>query len=487
MEFDGALRYEVLLFSFSLFSGGGNNVRGIEGALYVLGRVREGRFAAEVLREAGAAMEPGDLSLAASLVYLVLRREEMWRNVVEGFLQSGGARGARRPRAAKDAAKRPASSGLRSLPPRVADCLLAGTAGLLELRHFADGVLVNGLLEHLKREGDGKFVSLVNAVLHTVGERGAERVEALHRSASLEDRALWAGVPVWSLPAWTKSWKRAELTELFEMMRIPPASSLRVSPGREEALRDLLQERGVEAERSDLTGALRLSGTVLPSAAPGFEQGWCTVQTEGSILAASLAERFWKGGSVLDMCSGRGVKAGQILQAIPESRLECWELSRGRHLSAVREMRRLGVEPRAELRCGNALELEPQTSPALILLDAPCSGSGTWNRKPESKWQLSWSRFDRLVAVQKSLLARALDLCAPNGIIIYVTCSLLRQENENVVAEALSSRSDCVEVPVPWPASEVFRRGRPWGTYIWPVSPWLDGFYCSIIMKRAEV
>ena len=87
----------------------------------------------------------------------------------------------------------------------------------------------------------------------------------------------------------------------------------------------------------------------------------------------------------------------------------------------------------------------------------------------------------------KDLLARALDLCAPNGIIIYVTCSLLRQENENVVAEVLSGRADGVEVPSPWGASGPFRRGRPWGAYIWPASPWLDGFYCSIIMKRAEV
>ena len=167
--------------------------------------------------------------------------------------------------------------------------------------------------------------------------------------------------------------------------------------------------------------------------------------------------------------------------------MECWELSRGRHLSAAREMRRLGVEARAELRCGNALELEPREAPTLVLLDAPCSGSGTWSRKPESKWQLSWSRFDRLVSVQKDLLARALDLCAPNGLRIYVTCSLLRQENENVVAEVLAGRADGVEVPSPWGTSGPFRRGRPWGAYIWPTLPWLDGFYCSIIMKRAEV
>lgn len=459
----------------------GESVRGIEGALHVLERVREGRFAAEALREAGAEMSAGDLSLASSLVYIVLRREEMWRRIAGGFLKKspGGGRPGR-------GTPRPAPDALGNLPTPVADCLLLGTAGLLELRHFAGGVLVNGLLEHLKGAGHKRFVPLANAVLHGVGERGAARVEAFRRSSSLEERALWAGVPVWSLPAWTKSWKRPELSEIFELMRIPPASSLRVSPGRRDALVALLGREGMEAEPSDLSDALRLPGTVLPSSVPGFDRGWCTVQTEGSILAASLVERFWQDGAVLDMCSGRGVKAGQILQALPEGRLECWELSRGRHASAAREMRRLGLEGRAELRCGNALELEPQAAPSVVLLDAPCSGSGTWNRKPESKWKLDWQRFDRLVATQKSLLDRALALCAPNGIIIYVTCSLLRQENENVVAEVLAGRPGCVEVPAPWPEAGPFRRGRPWGTYVWPASPWLDGFYCAIIMKRAE-
>ena len=141
-------------------------MRGIEGALHVLARVREGRFASKVLRDSGSAMAPGDLSLAASLVYIVLRREEMWWHIVGGFLRSGDSRsrggGGRSP-------GRPAAGG--RLPPQIADCLLVGAAGLLELRHFAGGVLVNGLLEHLKNEGQGRFVSLANAVLHAVGER----------------------------------------------------------------------------------------------------------------------------------------------------------------------------------------------------------------------------------------------------------------------------------------------------------------------------
>jgi 16S rRNA (cytosine967-C5)-methyltransferase len=210
------------------------------------------------------------------------------------------------------------------------------------------------------------------------------------------------------------------------------------------------------------------------------------------MLAASLVAEFGNPskGLVLDMCSGRGVKAGQIAQywnSRPASgaRLECWELSSGRHLAAARELKRLGVGERAQLRLGDALSLEPSEKPTVVFLDAPCTGSGTWNRKPESKWKLSWTKLDKICETQGSLLRRALTLAKTGGIIIYVTCSLLRRENENIVAEALSDHPECVVLDTPWRGSHL-RRGRPWGTYIWPTLPWLDGFYVSVIMKKTE-
>jgi 16S rRNA (cytosine967-C5)-methyltransferase len=150
-------------------------------------------------------------------------------------------------------------------------------------------------------------------------------------------------------------------------------------------------------------------------------------------------------------------------------------------------MERLGGRDWVTLRWGDALSIEPLglEKPSVVLLDAPCTGSGTWNRKPENKWKLSWAKLDKTCALQLSLLRRALSLVETGGIIIYVTCSLLRQENENIVAEALAGPGSYVVLDVPWEGSHL-RRGRPWGTYIWPVSPWLDGFYVSIIMKRAE-
>ncbi|MDR1979514.1 MAG: RsmB/NOP family class I SAM-dependent RNA methyltransferase [Synergistaceae bacterium] len=449
-------------------------MRGIEGALFALQSVREGKFVGEVLRTlkdgAGEGITVPELSLASSLAYAALRREALWEKIFGFYIEKGR------------------SGKQQKLSPVLSDCLLLGTAGLLELRHFAKGVLVNGLLEILKIKGQGRAVPMANAVLHNVARDGEAILEKFRRSPSLEDRALWAGLPVWTLPAWKKSWNNEELFELFELMQIPPCASLRTPPGKRDEVIDLLASKGMEGTPSDLfSDSIRLSSTVLPTLVPGFEEGLATVQTEGSMLVASLAADFGRrsGGLVLDMCSGRGVKGGQIAQSLDSARVECWELSSGRHLAAVREMKRLGVGERVALRVGNALSLVPSEKPSVVFLDAPCTGSGTWNRKPESKWKLSWAKSDKIRALQGSLLRRALTLIETGGIIIYVTCSLLRQENENIVAEALSDYPGSVVLDVPWKGRHV-RAGRPWGTYVWPILPWLDGFYVSVIMKRAE-
>ena len=199
-------------------------------------------------------------------------------------------------------------------------------------------------------------------------------------------------------------------------------------------------------------------------------------------------KKFYDGkGLILDMCSGRGVKAGQVLQESVNARLECWELSEKRSKSAEHELERLRVIDRATLKHGDALSLEPDEAPSFVMLDSPCTCSGTWNRKPESKWRLDWKKFDSVIETQKKLLDRALTLCKSGGYILYITCSLFKQENENVVAEALSLHNDCTEFSslIDWKGSHnEFKKGKPYGIYIWPSSPWLDGFYCSLIMKR---
>ena len=442
--------------------------------------VREGRFIGETMRSLGDKMPVTELSLASSLAYGALRREALWKKIFGAYVG-----------VTKNAKNTKNEKKTMEIAPFVSDCLLLGTAGILELRHFAPAALVNGLLEILKTKGHGKAVPMVNAILRNVTREGPATLEKFSHAPRLEDKALWAGIPEWTLPAWKKSWSNEELNEIFDFMNIPPSASLRTPPQKRDEVMSLLSANGMGGVPSDLfPDSIRLSSTVSPTLVPGFDKGLVTVQTESSMLSASLVSIFWRklggnGGKILDMCSGRGVKAGQIAQSLPNARIECWEISPGRHRAAMREMARLGAGGRTVLRLGDALTLSPTEKPSIILLDAPCSGSGTWNRKPESKWSLSWGKIDKMAELQRSLLKKALTLVGAGGIIIYVTCSLLRQENENVVADALSEAADCVVLDAPLDGPYI-RRGRPWGTYILPGLPWLDGFYVSVVMKRAE-
>ncbi|MBQ6418867.1 MAG: RsmB/NOP family class I SAM-dependent RNA methyltransferase [Synergistaceae bacterium] len=440
-------------------------MRGIEAALKVLTSDSGGKFSSEALRILAdrEKMKSPDISLASSLIYIVMRRKELWEKISADYIRSK-----------------------ENLPTSVIMAVLMGTGGLLELRRFSGGVLVNGIIEYLRRDkSTAKYSGLVNAVLHKIIENGADTLEKFRRSPSVDGRAMFAGIPTWSLPAWSRTWTRQELYAIFEMMELPSYSALRVSPDKRDELTAMLDAKGVRYNQSDISPAIRLNESMLPAKVPGFNEGLCTVQAEGSILAASIVGKFNKGGMILDMCSGRGVKSAQILQECPSSRAECWEISEARSKSAVRELERLGVLERAVMKAGNALSLTPDDAPDFVMLDAPCSCSGTWNRKPESKWRLDWKKLDSLVATQKKLLERAVSLCKPGGYVLYITCSLLKQENEGVIAEILSGHSECVEVSrlVDW-KGEFFRRGKPYGVYILPGNSWLDGFYCSLILKK---
>ena len=440
-------------------------MRGIEAALKILSG-NKNSFASEALRKLAdrEKMKQADISLASSLIYIVMRRRELWQKLTGAFIR------------AKE-----------KLPESVYTAMLMGAGGLMELRRFSEGVLINGIVENLKKDKENKkYISLVNAVLRKINENGASMIENFKKSPSLDDRALTAGVPAWFLSAWIKGWNRAELFEIFEMFSLPSYSSVRAKDGGK--FLELLEEKNIRAFKSDISQAVRLAESVLPTALPGFDEGLCTVQNESSMIAASLVKKFYSGrGLILDMCSGRGVKAGQVLEECENSRLECWELSTGRSKSAEKELERLKVRGRAVLKNGDALIIEPDGTPGFIILDAPCTGTGTWNRKPESKWQLSWKKFDLITETQKKLLSRALDLVKSGGHVLYITCSLLRQENENVVAEALAGHQDCAEISgmagIDF-KNPAFRKGRPYGFYIMPCNSWLDGFYVSLIMKK---
>jgi 16S rRNA (cytosine967-C5)-methyltransferase len=439
-------------------------MRGIEAALKVLAETERGIFASESLRHTLRDVEASERKLAASLVYIVLRRMSLWRHLLSKYC------------------KRPANS----LSRETSSALVCGAAGVLELEHFKPGVLVSALVEMAKSRTDAPGdAGLINAVLHTVMEEGPSYVAKLRGSNELRDQALAFGVPGWVAAAWSREWGVREAKRLVRRTTEQTFMSLRLSP--ETDTREwIVANTALGASASSfLPRAVRLESNPYPPDVPGYGDGSVTPQTESSMLAAENLLAHWDGDSLLDMCAGRGVKCGHILSYRKNVRAEAWDLSQPRLKSGEREARRLGVEDRVSFFCRDAESAEPASAPSAILLDAPCSGSGTWGRHPDGKWRTGPESLPKNGDLQRRLLARACDIIAPGGIIMYCVCSLFRAENEEAAGFVTATRDDMIEIPLK--ARPPFtRKGKPYGTLVFPENPWLDGFYMAVFKKKAR-
>ncbi len=444
-------------------------MRGIEAALNVCLEVSAGGFASEALRKLYPEINSGDRDVAALLVYCTLRRQGLWKHLMLKYCKRNA----------------------RALSFRTQTALMIGIAGLTELKHFAAPVLINAVLQAVKasgREKDIQDVKTVHAVLRAVSEEAAEYLEKLKKTASVSDQALYWGVPGWAAAQWVAERSAAEARKLIKAIGMKTYLSLRLvsDVDRGEWIKEYEEKTGGKAWASDfLKNSVRTASTDYPPSLPGFREGKVSPQTESSMYVVNLLTERYKGGAILDMCSGRGVKTRQLMDMFPLAQIEAWDVSAAKIQTAKIELMKLHAGSRVQLRIGDALKLKPKISPSLILLDAPCSGSGTWGRHPEGKWRMKPEDVDENAKLQCSLLERAIQLAEPGGIVAYMTCSSFRKENEAVVASVFAKHKDIVELPVK--ADKKFmQKGKPFGTIMNPMLPWIDGFYVALLMKRKQ-
>jgi 16S rRNA (cytosine967-C5)-methyltransferase len=210
-----------------------------------------------------------------------------------------------------------------------------------------------------------------------------------------------------------------------------------------------------------------------------WEQGRIEVQDEGSQLL-SLGCGVKPGMKVIDLCAGAGGKTlalaaemandGQILAA---------DTDRGRLTRMQPRLARAGVTIVKPLLLNPGKELEAlaeyRGQADIVLIDAPCSGTGTWRRNPETRWRLTPERLERLVMLQAHLLDLAVELVRPEGFLIYAVCSLLEEEGR-AQAEAFSTRHSAF---VPDGLSIAFGRTAWPGRLLTPGHDGTDGFFVA--------
>jgi 16S rRNA (cytosine967-C5)-methyltransferase len=255
---------------------------------------------------------------------------------------------------------------------------------------------------------------------------------------------------------------------------------LRIS--REDYLRQL-QEAGIGAEElTDCPAGIMLERPQDVTRLPGFADGLVSVQDGAAQLAAPLLD-LRPGQRVLDLCAAPGGKTAHVLETEPDiAGLVAVDVD-GARLQRVREgLDRLGLC--AELICGDGAR--PQdwwdgTHFDRILLDAPCSGTGVIRRHPDIKRLRRPEDIADLAARQRALLDAAWSMLAPGGMLLYVTCSIIHQENDVQLAEFISRHGDARVRQI----DAFWGRALGCGRQILPASGGMDGFFYGRVDKLA--
>jgi 16S rRNA (cytosine967-C5)-methyltransferase len=210
---------------------------------------------------------------------------------------------------------------------------------------------------------------------------------------------------------------------------------------------------------------------------PAFQAGLVEVQDEGSQLIA-LACAPQDGQHILDLCAGAGGKSLALAAAAPEAIILAADSNRARLSKLAPRAARAGASIETRL-LNPPRELEEladwRGGADVVLVDAPCSGSGTWRRNPEGRWRLTPERLDRVIELQQRLLDIGAELVRPGGRLIYAVCSLLSREGARQIDRFLQDRSSWISEETPIAVGRSDGAGR----LLTPGHDRTDGFFVA--------
>ena len=368
----------------------------------------------------------------------------------------------------------------RPLKPKdriLGSLLIVGLYQLIALR-IPDHAAVSATVAATRLLQRPRAVGLVNASLRRFQRERTELLAAVDQQAAAH----------WLMPSWLLQRLRAAWPEQWQALvaasngRAPMFLRVNLQRINTDDYATQLNAAGIAAERlPHQPQALRLLQPVATEALPGFSDGLVSVQDAGAQWAAPLLAPQ-PGERLLDACAAPGGKTAHLLEQAPgQLALTAIDHSAERLEAVQANLHRLGLQARVQV--GDATQ--PHTSWAdapyqAILLDAPCSATGVMRRHPDIKRLRRDADIAPLAQVQAKMLEALWDLLAPGGRLLYLTCSLLPDENQAQIASFLERHSDASEQPLPTTLGVACSHGRQ----LLPSDQGPDGFYFALLGKQ---
>jgi 16S rRNA (cytosine967-C5)-methyltransferase len=336
---------------------------------------------------------------------------------------------------------------LTKTDPLIRNLLRVSVYQLLFLDKIPDYAAVNEAVELAKIHGGGKLAGFVNGVLRNYLRERSRTAELAEKDESPAGLAITHSHPEWLVKRWldefgaetAKTLMRANNQKAPLVLRANSLSCTR------EKLLDRFLETGIDSKATPWSpqGISVLSGPAVDKL-PGFEEGFFQIQGEASQLVTYLLSPL-PGERILDACAAPGGKSTHIVELMKDE---------GEFVAIDTSVRGIAKirENAARLRLKSLRVLSADASAGLtgmlrepydrVLVDAPCSGLGTLRGHPEIKWHRDENDIRRLSRLQSKILRRVAGYLKPAGVLVYATCTLTREENEEIVESFLAQHKE---------------------------------------------
>ncbi|HTA23388.1 MAG TPA: 16S rRNA (cytosine(967)-C(5))-methyltransferase RsmB [Terriglobales bacterium] len=424
---------------------------------------RQDAYASELLHASDyAELSSLDHGLATELVLGVLR----WRSLLDDQI------------AARSSLK------LSKLDPEVLTCLRLAAYQLLYLDRVPQHAAVHESVELVKRARKRSAVPFVNAVLRKFAGRTVGSPPTVGEAATEAELAASSAHPQLLVERWTRTFGLPTAQQICNYDQQIPATMVSL---RDSEVVSELESHSVNLAPGSLLVSARRVITGDLTRTQAFREGRVAIQDEASQLVALLVG---KGSRILDCCAAPGGKTRLLAERNPEATIVAVEL----HPHRARLLHKLVPARNVQIITADICALPTVELFDRVLVDVPCSGTGTLARNPEIKWRLKPEDLLDLRSRQLAILQAAMQRVAPGGRLVYSTCSLEPEENQNVVESALSADSSFRPVDSREELWQLHSHGElavndieslTWGSYLRTipgVHP-CDGFFAAILQK----
>jgi len=356
----------------------------------------------------------------------------------------------------------------------VETCLYVGLYQVLCTR-VASHAAISETVTAAKQLGYQALSGVVNAILRRVSRETSEFQTALAQAH---------GLPSWLYKRLKKDWPE-QLEQLTQTLKQTAPLTLRVNTrqiSRDDYL-EILQEQEIAAEACTVSavGIVMLQNVHIPDL-PGFDEGIFSVQDEHAQLCAMLLPNL-DGKVVVDACAAPGGKTAHLLEKFQPKKLIALDQDAKRLLRVSENLERLQLnqEAQVEILAADATTWNASEAVDCIVLDAPCSAIGVLRRHPDIRLLRQSSDIQQTVALQQQILQQMWQQLKVGGTLLYITCSVLKAENEQQMQQFFAEHQNAKEVKIDanWGITQLY------GRQLLPQEGRGDGFYYCRIEKTA--